>query len=431
VPESKKNTKNFTKPGDAYRLLHTADWHLGKTLNEQSRAEEHRRFLEWLLVAVIAHEVDAIILAGDVFDSAYPSQAAQKMYYDFIGRLRGVGDCALAVIAGNHDSAQQLETPRQPLQFLKTFVTGALEELPEHRMLLLPNAKEPKVALAMIPYLHERDLRRGKAGETNDQIRRQMSEGLRDCYHEAAAAITESHPDLPTVATGHLTVLGSTASDSEREIHIGGLDAVKLECFPNSFAYVALGHLHRPQAAKGDARVRYSGSPIALSFSESTDEKEVRLVDVTPDGVTDTGLPIPVFRRLAQLKTETAMAETALEKFQPGSSELTPWVEVVVKDAVLKSDLNERLRQVDVGERFEVLTVLRGGKLEPPPPPPFPGDKRGGEGWDGEDPLDDPMAIFEQRMGQFPDLKASDKKELKRAFNRLLELDAEAHPNDG
>jgi DNA repair exonuclease SbcCD nuclease subunit len=206
---------------------------------------------------------------------------------------------------------------------------------------------------------------------------------------------------------------------------------VKLECFPNSFAYVALGHLHRPQAAKGDARVRYSGSPIALSFSESTDEKEVRLVDVTPDGVTDTGLPIPVFRRLAQLKTETAMAETALEKFQPGSSELTPWVEVVVKDAVLKSDLNERLRQVDVGERFEVLTVLRGGKLEPPPPPPFPGDKRGGEGWDGEDPLDDPMAIFEQRMGQFPDLKASDKKELKRAFNRLLELDAEAHPNDG
>ena len=419
MPES---TKNFTKPAGSYRLLHTADWHLGKTLNDQSRAEEHRRFLDWLLGAVTEHEVDAIILAGDVFDSAHPSQAAQKMYYDFIFELRKLGDCALAVIAGNHDSAQQLEAPRQPLQFLKTFVTGALEELPERRILLLPNAKQPKVALAMIPYLHERDLRKGKAGETSGDIKRQLAAGIRDRYQETADAIAAEHPGLPAIATGHLTVLGSEVSDSERLIHIGGLGAVKSGCFPESFSYVALGHLHRPQAAKGDERVRYSGSPIALSFSESTDKKEVRLVDVTADGVTETGLAIPVFRRLAQLKTKSAMAETTVENFEPGESELTPWVEVVLKDAVLKTDLNDRLRKLDVKERFEVLKVIREGTEQPPPPPPSPGEGV-------ESMLDDPMKIFGQLLAMYPQFEA-DEKELKRAFQTLLETDAATAADD-
>jgi exonuclease SbcD len=419
MPES---TKNFTKPAGSYRLLHTADWHLGKTLNDQSRAEEHRRFLDWLLGAVTEHEVDAIILAGDVFDSAHPSQAAQKMYYDFIFELRKLGDCALAVIAGNHDSAQQLEAPRQPLQFLKTFVTGALEELPERRILLLPNAKQPKVALAMIPYLHERDLRKGKAGETSGDIKRQLAAGIRDRYQETADAIAAEHPGLPAIATGHLTVLGSEVSDSERLIHIGGLGAVKSGCFPESFSYVALGHLHRPQAAKGDERVRYSGSPIALSFSESTDKKEVRLVDVTADGVTKTGLAIPVFRRLAQLKTKSAMAETTVENFEPGESELTPWVEVVLKDAVLKTDLNDRLRKLDVKERFEVLKVIREGTEQPPPPPPSPGEGV-------ESMLDDPMKIFGQLLAMYPQFEA-DEKELKRAFQTLLETDAATAADD-
>ena len=419
MPESAKIPN---KPADGFRLLHTADWHLGKTLNDQSRAEEHRRFLDWLLGAVTEHEVDAIILAGDVFDSAHPSQAAQKMYFDFIFELRTLGDCALAVIAGNHDSAQQLEAPQQPLQFLKTFVTGALEELPERRILLLPNAKEPKVALAMIPYLHERDLRKGKAGETSGDIKRQLAAGIRDRYHETAAAITEQWPGVPMIATGHLTVLGSVASDSERLIHIGGLGAVKPGCFPESFAYVALGHLHRPQTAKGDERVRYSGSPIALSFSESTDKKEVRLVDVTADGVTDTGLAIPVFRRLAQLKTKSAMAETTVENFEPGESELTPWVEVVLKDAVLKTELNDRLRKLDVKGRFEVLKVIREGTEQAPPPPPSPGEGV-------ESMLDDPMKIFGQLLAMYPQFEA-DEKELKRAFQTLLEIDAATAADD-
>jgi exonuclease SbcD len=303
---------------------------------------------------------------------------------------------------------------------MQTHVTGLLEDSPDNRILLLPNAGEPQVALAMIPYLHERDLRKGKAGETEDDIRKQLAEGIRARYHEVADAISSRHSGLPAIATGHLTVLGSAVSDSERDIHIGGLGEVEPGCFPKLFAYVALGHLHRPQVPKGDARVRYSGSPIALSFSESNDTKEVRLVDATLKGVNDYGLPVPVFRRLAQLKTESARAETAVEKFKPGESELTPWVEVVVGDAVLKDDLNERLRRVDVGGKFEVMTVLRGGSMTPPP-------GREGDYWaeEEEDLLGNPIGIFERRMDQFSDLLAKDKKELRRTFKTLLERDAE------
>ena len=172
---------------------------------------------------------------------------------------------------------------------------------------------------------------------------------------------------------------------------------------------------------KGDDRVRYAGSPIALSFSEATDKKEVRIVDVRPDGITDHGLPIPVFRRLAQLETESARAETMVENFDPGKSELTPWVEVVVKDAVLNTDLNDRLRALALQSTFEVVTVLRAGSI-------VTGQKM--ETWiessDESDPLDDPKAIFDQVMEQYDELAAKDKDELRLVFQSLLERDAEA-----
>ena len=111
--------------------------------------------------------------------------------------------------------------------------------------MLPPDEESPKVALAMVPYLPERDLRQGKAGETSEQIQRQLAEGIRARYSETAEAMARLHPGVPAVALGHLTVLGSRTSDSERDIHIGGLGAVKPACFDPSFAYVALGHLHR------------------------------------------------------------------------------------------------------------------------------------------------------------------------------------------
>ncbi len=346
------------KPSGCYRLLHTADWHLGKMLNDQSRDEEHAQFLEWLLLAVKEHEVDAIVLAGDVFDSANPPQSALSRYYNFVSQLFRQGNCAFAVVGGNHDSSAQLEAPKNALHALNAHVAGHLAENPVDRILRLPDSENPRVAVAMIPFLRDRDLRVGKNGEGADEIREQLVLGIKKRYEEAAEAVRGL--GCPVVATGHLTVSGASASDSEREIHIGGLGAVGSDIFPAEFGYIALGHLHRPQATDPHGRIRYAGSPIALSFSEADDQKEVRILDITPDGITHFGLSIPVFRKLTQIRTTKAGLEQAFASIDAATSSLRPWVEVVVEDAGLETDLVERVRSLSEGKPFDVLKILRG-----------------------------------------------------------------------
>jgi len=413
------------KPEGAFRILHTADWHLGKLLNDQSRDAEHALFLEWLLGAVGEHGVDAVVLAGDVFDTSNPPQSAQRHYYDFVSKLHWQGGCSLAVIGGNHDSAAQLDAPRQVLRALDVHVAGGMAEEPAERILLLPDEDAPKVALAMVPFLRDRDLRVGRAGESADEIRAALVEGIRSRYEETAEAWRALGLDCPVVATGHLTVVGAARSDGERDIHIGGLGAVDAGSFPEDFAYVALGHLHRPQSP-GGGRVRYAGSPIPLSFSEAGDRKEVRILDVGAGGVEQRSLPVPEFRRLAQIRTTAAAMEGELEKFDPGGGELPAWVEVVVGDASLADDLAERARAAAEGRGFDVLKVVRARSGDPV------GMSAEGLADDEavETVLDDPRQVFdrllEERGGQFDE---KEREALAVAFDRLMEL-AQSEPEE-
>ena len=229
------------KPADAFRVLHTADWHLGKMLNEQSREEEQKRFLDWLLKQVVDLEVDVVLVAGDVFDTANPPQSAETLYYDFVAELNRSSSASLVLIGGNHDSANQLEAPKRVLKSLRTYVHGAVADDPSDRLLLLPSSDAPKVAIAMVPFLREKDLRTGYSGNTPAQVRAQIMSGINRVYEETANAAKEAKIACPILATGHLTVAGSSSSDSERDIHVGGLGAVDSTVFPDAFAYVALG----------------------------------------------------------------------------------------------------------------------------------------------------------------------------------------------
>ena len=411
------------KPDGTYRLLHTADWHLGKLLNDQPRDDEHGRFLAWLLQAVKEHAVDAILLAGDVFDTANPPQSALGLYFDFVSNLFRQGDCSLVIIAGNHDSAAQLEAPKQVLRALNTYVAGALDETPEARILLLPADGNPTVAIALVPFLRDRDLRVGIAGETADAIRSKMAAGIQARYAETADAAQALGRGCPVIATGHLTVVGARTSDSERDIHIGGLGAVTSDSFPEGFAYTALGHLHRPQATDPAGRVRYAGSPIPLSFSEASDSKEVRILDVAANDLTQHGLPIPVFRRLVQVRTTNAQLELALRDLGPATTVLRTWVEVVVEDASLEGDLNERVGRLVEGRDFDVLKVLRGH-------PAAVAGMEVGRATDEEaitTLLDEPGRVFEHLLAQHPDLVESEteSQDLKVAFTALVELAAQ------
>ncbi len=406
----------MSKPSDSYRILHTADWHLGKTLEGQTREDEHDLFLAWLLDRVSELEVDAVLVAGDVFDSGMPPQTAVHRYFEFVSKLRERGECKLVVIGGNHDSANQLEAPVPVLECLGARVDGRVKEDPKERILLLPDSEKPRVAVAMVPFLRDADIRKGRAGETPDEIRKSLAEGIKKKYEECAQALDGL--SCPALATGHLTVTGMRSSDSERAI-IGGLGDVSHKVFPERFGYVALGHLHRPQSPD-EGRVRYSGSPIPLSFSEAKDEKEVRILDVAPDGIQDFSVSIPQFRNLVQLKVSFDELEARITKFSEDAADLTTWVEVVVEGAVFADELSSRVRELAEGKDFEILKVVRV-KAE---------NEEGGavlaEGENYEFILDHPDQVFGRLLDQREVEDGEERERLKVLFGQVVALAEQA-----
>ncbi len=411
-------TNLINKSDDTLRVLHTADWHLGKTLNDQSRDEEHLLFLNWLLKIIDEGAVDVLVIAGDVFDSPNPPQLAQTRYYDFVSQLYKNTNCSLIVTAGNHDSPLQLEAPRQVLHALGAHVVGFLPENPASRLIVLPSPDNPRLVIAAIPFLRDRDLRKGYAGQDASDIQQALTAGIKRRYEETAeAAIKWSEKGVPVLATGHLTVMGASKSDSEREIHIGGLGDVGADVFPDIFSYVALGHLHRPQTP--DNRVCYSGSPIALSFSEANDTKEVQILDFANGTLKEhTPIPVPVFRKLAQIRTPWNDLSESISSFNPDTGNLETWVEVIVKDASLGEDINEVVQNLVAERNFQVLKVLRESVGLP--------DDIDIEGQSDDEAieklLDNPKKVFNHRLKQESSLDKKEKKELKIAFAQLLEL---------
>ena len=405
------------KPADAFRILHTADWHLGKMLNEQSREEEQKRFLDWLLKQVVDLEVDVVLVAGDIFDTANPPQSAEALYYDFVAELNRKSSASLVLIAGNHDSANQLEAPKRVLKALRTYVHGAVADDASGRLLLLPSSDAPKVAIAMVPFLREKDLRIGKSGDKEDAVRKEIIAGISRIYEETANAAKAAKLACPIIATGHLTVAGSSSSESEREIHIGGLGAVDSSVFPDTYAYVALGHLHRPQSTDKAGRIRYSGSPIALSFSEVDDKKEVRLLDVTDKDIIQSAVPIPVFRHLVQLKTSLTTLDkdlSAQAKVKPG--ELPTWVEVVLSGHTGLNDANSQVQTLAHGQPFEVLKVMLADV------PRLIGAGVGQEvDAQLEGLLDKPTEVFDHLLKQQDDLAEEEKESLRLAFRKIVD----------
>ena len=415
-----KKTKDKILPKDenTFRVLHSADWHLGKTLNDQSREEEHQRFLTWLLNIISEHDVDALIIAGDVFDSANPPQSAQTQYYNFVSALYKQGNCSLVITAGNHDSPAQLESPKQVLQALNTHVIGHLPERLEDRLIPLPNASDPQLIVAAIPFLRDRDLRKGYAGQNAADIQQALTQGILDRYAETAEATAKwLEKGTPILATGHLTVMGSTSSESERDIHIGGLGAVQSNIFPTLFSYVALGHLHRPQSPQ--KHVCYSGSPIPLSFSEANDTKSLRLLDFAKGKLkAQTLMPIPTFRKLAQIRTTWDELSEALSTFDPEEHELETWVEVVVKGAGITEDLNAFIQDRVEDRNFKVLKVIREGQTS------LSGFQMGDHTPTEaiETLLDDPAEVFRHRLDIETGLSKEDRQKLEIVFAQLLEL---------
>jgi exonuclease SbcD len=200
--------------------------------------------------------------------------------------------------------------------------------------------------VAAVPFLRDKDVRLSVPGETTEERTVRLTEGIAAHYTELLPLLPLG---IPAIATGHLFTQGAIGSDSEKEIHVGTLGQFPAGLFPQAYSYIALGHLHRPQAVSGYPHIRYSGSPLPLSFSESTDTKEVVMLSVQPDGTLQTkALPIPCFRPLWRI---SGTPHTVMEQFKklplavaPG--QLPAWLEVQVHTPVLLTELQEELNQV-------------------------------------------------------------------------------------
>lgn len=336
------------------RILHTADWHLGARLVDHDRLPEQAAFLDWLLTRIEHLRPGLLLVAGDVFDTANPPQEALALYYRFLARLASSpARCRVLVLGGNHDSPNTLNAPREVLRALDVTIVGEALRKPDEAVLVLPEG-----VVCAVPFLRERDVRSATPGQDYEAVAAGIREGVRAYY----AAVLESARAVaggrPIIGTGHLTVAGSLGSESERTIHVGNLGAVGADCFAG-FAYVALGHIHRPQAADAAGLVRYPGSPVTLSFSEAGVAKELRVVELGEGGVTHFAELIPVFRRLLRLTLPSTGLRESLAAAQAASGEsLEPWLELTVEDGREIPDLDRVVREAAKGLCLRVLKVL-------------------------------------------------------------------------
>ncbi len=343
------------------RFLHTSDWHLGQKLLFSDREEEHGQALDWLHRMIVEHQVDALIVAGDIFDIGNPPNYARRLYYGFLTGLRTTSCRHVVITGGNHDSPSMLDAPRPLLQALNIHVVGAATGEPSDELIeLLDGQGKVEAVVAAVPFLRDRDLRYGVAGEGGQERQERIQEGIRRHYAELAeAAGGYRDAGVPILATGHLYARGAQASAKQDNIYIGNTENIDAADFPELFQYVALGHLHRPQLVGGREHIRYSGSLIPLSFSETKDDKGVYLVDFEQGrrgGIRF--IEAPVFRRLKTIEGTLDEVKQSLRRFEErGERRLRPWVEVIVHTDELIPQLDVQLNEFTEGMNLELLKI--------------------------------------------------------------------------
>ncbi|MEN9361009.1 MAG: hypothetical protein RL095_2544 [Verrucomicrobiota bacterium] len=336
------------------KILHSSDWHLGARLHEQSRQEDHTRFLAWMRATLREERPDAFILAGDIFDSSLPGTTAQQQYYDFLGDLAQDQSClAVVIIAGNHDSPALLNAPAALLRRLNVHVIGAGPAFDQDKtplILRLPSRDGTGLVIGAIPFLRERDLRSSQSGEGPDEIDAKLREGLKRYFSEVyGLALAARQQSEPVILTGHLT-LGLPELDadgSERKTYIGKLETAPGKLVPATVDYLALGHIHKPQSI-GLPHFCYSGSPLPMSFAEAGQQKRIVAVSWQAGVRLIRDLAIPCFRRLVRLRGdwESLSRELVALKSTLNSEELPSWLEIT---------LESRSRLIDLESRVDAL----------------------------------------------------------------------------
>ncbi|MEA5402020.1 exonuclease SbcCD subunit D C-terminal domain-containing protein [Arcicella sp. DC2W] len=335
------------------KILHTADWHFGKKLHKYDLHEDHQMFLEWLITLIQERKIDVLLISGDIFDLANPPAEARILYYWFLRQMI-LQKCKIIITGGNHDSVSLLNAPKDILSMLDIIVVGGATSNIEDEIIDLK-----ELIICAVPYLRDADLRQAVEGETAIGRIEAVRNGIKNHYDQLANICQVRFPNTPVIAMGHLYANGSVASESEREIQIGNLAAFEGNDFSETFDYVALGHIHRPQKVSGKENIRYSGSPIALSFSEKNDLKIVIELEVSAGKIQKIeDIPVPKNRTLKKISGDFEKVKSQLSSFQ-NELPLKAFLEIEVTDELHNPILTRELNDIIAVFEDENAIVLK------------------------------------------------------------------------
>jgi len=351
----------------AVRILHTSDWHLGAAFHDRARAADEAHALAQLVGLARTHAVDAVLIAGDVFDTANPGAAEQRLWYrTLVDLVQGAGVATVAIIAGNHDSGLRIDGPKELLAALHVHVRGQLTRHESPSSALIPlrdRAGVQRAWCAAVPYLREGDVI--LAEDDGDRARR-----LARAVHQRWDAVRATVPaGLPWVAMTHAFAAGGRTGGMEHPVlaEVGNLGQADLARLAEGAAYAALGHLHRPQTVAGREHWRYCGSLLPSGFDEAGTGRSVVLAELPDDGspASVSLLPLAEFRSYRRLfGSPEAILEAIATLPIPVAGQVTPWLQAELHLLTPQPGIHLRVAEAARARGWEVVSSLarRGGE---------------------------------------------------------------------
>lgn len=274
------------------RILHTADWHIGQLFHEYDRTYEHQQFMDWLVETLQKERIDVLLISGDVFDLSNPAAASVKMFYTFLNQaIKSNPNLQIIITAGNHDSATRLESPKPLLESSNIHIIGLVEKNEKSKIdydnLIVPIRDSTgviKVWCMAIPFLRMGDYP-AIADCTNP-----YTEGVAALYKEVYEHTFSKRQDGQVIiAMGHLHTYNAEVTDLDKteRLIMGGVECIPATAFHEDIKYVALGHIHKAQRIGGKEHIRYSGSPIPMSFSELNYKHQVLVFEIKGENISN------------------------------------------------------------------------------------------------------------------------------------------------
>jgi exonuclease SbcD len=375
------------------RLIHTSDWHLGRTLFGVSRVDEQRAILDWLIGVIKRERADVLLVCGDIFETSTPSNSVQQMYFDFLSRASALCRC-IVIIRGNHDSASLLSAPKELFKTLNIFVTGEPSENIEDDVILLKDGEKPEALICPIAYMHD------------------PQAFLKHCSDILSAAEKKREQllngeKIPIIISAHLT---AKYMDGEGFRDFTNLkdEAVELESFADRVDYFALGHIHTPMTVNGARHIRYSGSLTSTNpMKNSAASKQVVLAEFTDTDRRIEEIYIPEFQKIIYLEGNVEnIAEETESLVKAG---ISAWILVRYSGLETEAEVWQKLTELSSESENRVKIVHIEKILEED------------NVYNEETPMDtrDPLRFF-QRFLEMKNIPEEEREEITAAFREIL-----------